>query len=154
MIGAVLSKDTCKDCKNCCWYTGVDIWDAPGFTKAELERAKQLVSDPVYENRGLFFFKMEKHQGKYSCPLLSETGCLLGTKKPFKCAIWPLYVVHIDNRLALAVSNECPSVYQMSNEELTSNLKGVIMDIITRVRDTPELIEPYREHFRIVTKLD
>lgn len=154
MIGAVLERETCKICKNCCWYTDIDVWDAPGFTKNELERARMLVADPVYKDHGLYFFKMNKRQGKYICPLLSETGCLLGSKKPFKCAIWPLYVVRIGDRTALAVSNECPPVYQLSNEELLNRLGGVIAQIATMIKDTPELIEPFREHFRVITGLD
>ena len=154
MIGAVLAKETCKACRNCCWYTDIDVWDAPGFTKVELDRAKKIVAYPVYEDRGLFYFKMEKRKGKYLCPLLSENGCLLGAEKPFKCAIWPLYVVHIGDRLALAISNECPSVYQLSNEELVDRLKDVMTQIVAKIKETPELIEQYREHFRIVTILD
>lgn len=154
MIGAVLERETCKVCRNCCWYTDIDVWDAPGFTKNELERARKLVTNPVYKDHGLFFFKMNKCEEKYICPLLSETGCLLGLKKPFKCAIWPFYVVRIGDHIALAVSNECPSVYQLSNEELLIRLGGVIAQIAIRIKDAPELIEPFRDHFRVVTELD
>lgn len=154
MISAVLEKDTCKACKNCCWYTDSDLWDAPGFTKDELGRARKLTANPVFESRGLFFFKMEKHQGRYVCPFLRKTGCLLESEKPFKCAIWPLYAVHIDNHVALAVSDECPSVFQLSNAELLNRLSEVIPRIAVKVRATPELIEPFRKHFRIVTMLD
>ena len=79
MIGAVLDKETCKVCRDGCWYTDIDVWDAPGFTEDELKLARKLVTDPVYKDHGLFFFKMDKRQGKYSCPLLSEVGCLLGS---------------------------------------------------------------------------
>ncbi len=154
MIGAVLARETCIACKNCCWYTDADVWDAPGFTKDELERAKRFSAAPIYEDHGLFFFKMEKHQGQYTCPLLCETGCLLGSEKPFKCAIWPLYAVHIDSHVALAVSNECPPVYQLSNEELVDRLREVIAQIAVIVRAKPELIESLKEHFRVVTMLD
>ena len=154
MIGAVLDRETCKVCRNCCWYTDIDVWDAPGFTKDELKLAKKLVADPVYKVHGLFLFKMDKRQGKYICPLLSEVGCLLGLEKPFKCAIWPLYVVRIGDHIALAVSNECSYVYQLSNEELLNRLGGVIAQIAARIKDAPELIEPFREHFRVVAELD
>lgn len=154
MIRAVLSKETCTMCRNCCWYTDIDVWDAPGFTKTELEMARKFSAAPVYENHGLFFFEMKKCLGRYICPFLSETGCLLGAEKPFKCAIWPLYVVHMDDHPALAVSNECPAVYQMTNEELTERLGGAIAQIAARVKDEPELIESFREHFRIVAELN
>lgn len=154
MIGAILKRETCKACKNCCWYTDDDVWDAPGLTKDELLRARNFVDTPVYESRKLFFFHMEKHEGKYICPLLSETGCLLGSEKPFKCAIWPVYVVHNGGRNAIAVSNECPTVYKLSNRELIERLGGVFPKIISRVKENPELIEPFREQFRIVCEID
>lgn len=154
MIGAVLKKETCKSCRNCCWYTDIDVWDAPGFTKGELERARVFAANPVFEDRGLFFFQMEKHEGIYRCPLLCETGCLLGAEKPFKCAIWPFYVVHTEDHMALAISNECPSVYRLSNVELVDRLGAVIAQIGRIVRDEPALIEPFRSHFRIVAVLD
>lgn len=154
MIGAVLKKETCKSCGNCCWYTDIDVWDAPGFTKDELKRARMFTADPVYEDRGLFFFQMEACGGIYRCPLSSETGCLLGAEKPFKCAIWPFYVVHIEHRIALAVSNECPSVYQLPNAELVDRLDKVIAQIQRTIKSEPALIESFRGHFKIVTMLD
>lgn len=154
MIEAVLTKETCGACKNCCWYTDTDIWDAPGFMKSELARARRLVANPVYEKYGLFFFQMDKRGDKYICPLLGKTGCLLEAEKPFKCAIWPLYAVRIHGRTALAVSNECPAVYHLSNQELIDRLGSAITKIEAQVRETPELIEPFREHFRIVVEFN
>ncbi len=154
MIHTVLARETCRTCRNCCWYTDDDVWDAPGFTKSELDQAKRLTDNPVYEDRGLFFFRMEKDQGIYTCPLLRETGCLLDSEKPFKCAIWPFYVVRVNESLALAVSSECPSVYQLSNRELIDRLGEVLEQIADRARSMPELIEPCRAHFRIVAELD
>lgn len=153
MIRTVLARETCKACRNCCWYTDDDVWDAPGFTKSELERAKRFTDNPVYEDRGLFFFRMEKNRGTYTCPLLGKAGCLLDSEKPFKCAIWPFYVVRINESLVLAISNECPSVYQLSNKELIDRLGGVLEQIADRAKSVPELVEPYRAHFRIVTEL-
>lgn len=154
MITSILNRETCKLCQICCRYNDSDVWDAPGFTGKELERALTHVSSPIYEERGLFFFRMKKENDQYTCPLLTKTGCCLGTEKPFKCAIWPLYVVHFHNRLALVVSDECPSIFRFSNEEILDGLGETIERIKTTVSNSPELVEPMREHFRFICFFD
>lgn len=154
MIASILSRDTCKACQICCRYDDNDIWDAPGFTSPEIERAREIASFPYYEKRGLFFCCMEKEDGQYNCPLLSPEGCRLEEKKPFKCAIWPLYVVNLHGRLALAISNVCPTVSRLSNESILTSLGATIQQITQTACDYPELVEPMRPHFRKLCFLD
>jgi hypothetical protein len=155
MIGAILSRAICAQCKVCCRYTDDDVWDAPGFTQTELTRVLEFINDAVYNNsRGLFFLHMPKDgNGEYTCPLLRDTGCLLGDNKPFKCAIWPLYVVNYNENLALVVSSECPSVYQLQNQDIINQLGETISHIYKIVLRFPELIEPFRPQFRIICLL-
>lgn len=150
MIASILEKETCKACRNCCWYDDNDVWDAPGLTKSELKKATKYISTSFYEKNGLFFFEMIKHNGIYVCPLLDADGCKMKLEKPFKCSIWPLYVVHLDSRVSLAVSNECPTVSQLTNEEMLSRLGEVIIKIKEKITEAPELIEPFRPHYRII----
>ena len=88
------------------------------------------------------------------CPLLSDKGCKLGLNKPFKCAIWPLYIVKINHKTALAVSDVCPNVYGLSNKEILHGINNILPDIQTMARNYPELIEQYRDNYRFVTYLD
>ena len=150
MIASILERKKCKTCGICCKYDEDDIWDAPSFSKEEFELARSLVSTPAYNDHGMIFFQMSQKDGEYICPLLGENGCKLGKKKPFKCAIWPLYVVYYETRLSLAVSEVCPIVSRLTNEEIVSGLGETILKIAEMARAVPERIEPLRENFRFV----
>lgn len=153
MIGAILEKSVCKSCKNCCKYDDDDVWDAPGFTKSEMEQAKTLTNIPVYKKRGLYFFKMQKSENEYACPLLGDSGCKLGASKPFKCAIWPLYVVHMNSHQALVVSDKCSVVYSLPNDEIIAKLGDTVKQITDSIIENPELVEPCKPYFRFITYL-
>lgn len=154
MITAILDRETCAQCLICCKYNDDDVWDAPGFTKDELHKALMIQKYPYYMSDKLFYLKMEPDKnGEYTCPLLTDCGCILHSKKPFKCAIWPLYVVNIRDKIALAVSEVCPSVYALTNDEIIRGLGETIYDICAVIRKNPELIEPVRENFRFITYL-
>ncbi len=85
--------------------TDEDVWDAPGFTKKEFEKNLIDGNYHYYCSNKLFYLEMEKNsKNEYVCPLLSDKGCKLGVNKPFKCAIWPLYIVKINHKIALVVS--------------------------------------------------
>ena len=109
MITTILKRETCAECLICCHYTDEDVWDAPGFTKKEFEKNLIDGNYHYYCSNKLFYLEMEKNsKNEYVCPLLSDKGCKLGVNKPFKCAIWPLYIVKINHKIALVVSDVCP----------------------------------------------
>lgn len=154
MITNILKRETCANCLICCHYTDDDVWDAPGFTKEELEANSLNQKYDYYHDNDLFYLKMKRINNEYFCPLLSDAGCKLQSKKPFKCAIWPLYIVKVNNKIALAVSNVCPNVYALSDKNIMQGIKHILPDIINMIRNHPELIELYRDNFRILTYLN
>ena len=155
MITAILKRETCAECLICCHYTDEDVWDAPGFTKKEFEKNLIDGNYHYYCSNKLFYLEMEKNsKNEYVCPLLSDKGCKLGVNKPFKCAIWPLYIVKINHKIALVVSDVCPNVYRLSNKEILHGIKCILPSIQTMARNYPELIEQYRDNYRFVTYLD
>lgn len=154
MITNILKRETCANCLICCHYTNDDIWDAPGFTKEEFERNSLNQKYNYYCYNNLFYLEMNKNNKEYVCPLLSDMGCKLNTEKPFKCAIWPLYMVKINNKIALAVSNVCPNVYGLSDEDIIQGIKHILSNIKNMARNHPELIEQYRDNFRIFAYLE
>lgn len=153
MITNILKRETCANCLICCHYTDDDVWDAPGFTKKEFEENSLNQKYDHYYKNGLFYLRMEKINDEYVCPLLSDVGCKLHLKKPFKCAIWPLYIVKTDNKIALAVSNVCPNVFALSDEDIMQGIKDIMPDIKNMARNHPELIEQCRDNFRILSYL-
>lgn len=155
MITNILKRELCAKCLICCHYTDADVWDAPGFTKEEFEKNSLEHQYNYYYNNNLFYLKMERNDNnEYICPLLTDEGCKLGTKKPFKCAIWPLYIVKTNNRIALAVSNVCPNVYKLCDKDIIQGIKHILPDIKNMIRNYPELIEQYRDNFRILIYLN
>lgn len=153
MITNILKRETCANCLICCHYTDDDVWDAPGFTKEEFEKNSLNQKYDHYYKNGLFYLRMEKMNDEYVCPLLLDVGCKLHLKKPFKCAIWPLYIVRINNKIALAVSNVCSNVFALNDKDIMQGIKDIMPNIKNMIRNHPELIEQYRDNFRILTYL-
>ena len=90
---------------------------------------------------------------EYTCPLLTSKGCQLDTNKPFKCAIWPLYVIYYENQVAIAVSDICPEISKISDNIILQGITGLIPTIKQIIQKHPELIEKYRKEFRIICYL-
>ena len=155
MITSILKRETCAKCLICCRYTDDDIWDAPGFTKEEFENCSIEQKYNYFYSNNLFYIEMKKNKSnEYICPFLSDIGCKLNKEKPFKCAIWPLYMVKINNKIALAVSDVCPHVYRLSNKDIIQSINHILPYINHMARNYPELIEQYRDNFRTITYLE
>ncbi len=56
-----------------------------------------------------------------------------------------------NNKIALAVSNVCPNVFALSDKNIMQGIKHILPDIKNMIRNHPELIEQYRDNFRILT---
>lgn len=154
MITNILNRKTCAECQYCCSYTDEDLWDAPGFTKEEYQKLSQIHNFPSILHNHLYYLKMDKNEnGEYVCPLLTSSGCLLGTNKPFKCAIWPLYVVNYKNHTAIAVSDVCPEMSTISDTAILCGITDIIPIIKQIIQEHPELIEEYRKDFRLICYL-
>lgn len=155
MLKNILSASACAQCRICCEYDDSDIWDAPGFSEDEWQEAGLEGRFP-YEKRGsLYYLVMEKDEkGLYHCPCLSDTGCILGEHKPFRCALWPLYVVRTGDGLALAVSDVCPAVFPKTDAEILEGLRDNLHGIRKAVEKDPALIEELHENYRLLAGSD
>lgn len=157
MLSKILSKKTCAVCKNCCNYSSESLWDIPGFTLNEYENVvanyPQLISQSYHENNLYYFKTFQIDSNKYLCPFLKDNGCSLEKEKPFKCAIWPLYVVKHKNNIYLAISNVCPNI-RITPEILENELQVSIQKIVKMIKLHPELIEIYRKHFTLLMQLN
>lgn len=158
MIQKILNPKTCATCKVCCNYSTESLWDIPGFT---LDEYKQVIAKyPQFEltsycKNNLYYFRpIPMNNNKYLCSFLADNGCILGNDKPFKCAIWPLYVVKHENKLYLAQSNVCSNLEIISDEIIHKALRTSIDKIKKTIDTNPELIEPYRSHFTLLVQLD
>lgn len=158
MLKNILSPQICKTCKICCNYTSKSLWDIPGFT---LDEYKNVIAhypefkSQCYRKNNLYYFKpIQISNDMYLCPFLRNDGCSLGKDKPFKCAIWPLYVVNYESKVFLSISNVCPNIIEITPNILENELQTSIEKIEQTVRLHPELIEIYRDHFTLLTQLN
>lgn len=157
MLKSILSPKTCADCKICCNYSPESLWDIPGFT---LEEYQNIIKKfPKYEPKSycknnLYYFEMNQlNSKKYLCPFLGNCGCTLGDLKPFKCAIWPFYIVNHENQIYLALSNVCPNLDNIEFEKNPASLHSFIEKIKETIKKHPELIEMNRSHFQLLKQL-
>ena len=155
MLKKLIDGQTCASCRICCEYDDSDVWDAPGFTPDEWDRAKIADRFTWCKKGDLYYLDMEKDRdGLYHCPCLSESGCILGDKKPFRCALWPLYVVRNGEGLYFAVSDVCPQVFSMDDEKILSGIESVANIIRERVKKDRSLIEDFQAYYRILGNIN
>lgn len=158
MLKKILSQEICAACKICCNYSLESLWDIPGFTLKEYEnvivRYPELVSRSYCRNNLYYFKTFQTDNNKHLCPFLGNNGCILGEEKPFKCAIWPLYVVYHENVIYLAISNVCPNTNEIAIKILQNEFSPSIQKINQIIKIYPELIENNRVHFKLLMQLD
>ena len=156
MLGRILDGKTCASCRICCVYDDSDVWDAPGFTKEEWEKNRIADRFPYHQGEnGLYYLDMEKdNEGLYTCPCLSDKGCTLGKTKPFRCALWPLYLVPTEEGVGIALSLVCPQVQRLSNAEILEGISEALPLMLERVKADPALLEPFSEEYRMVALPD
>ncbi len=155
MTEGILSRKDCAACKICCEFHNNSKWDAPGFTFQETQRNPEQKFRKDNQTDLYYLDPIAVGEDLYQCPLLTDTGCALGEDKPFKCAIWPLYVVRYEGEISLAITNVCQLAFAKSDEELISGLKrtGAIERIRVVIAKNPELIENNKPHFRLLMNL-
>ena len=127
MLGKILSKESCANCRVCCIFDREDVWEMPLVSK-ELKAYITNRSDADVKLTpvgGEYRFDVEFKDGEelVSCPMLTDTGCSLGDNKPFDCRIWPFRIMRIkDNLCGITVSPVCECVSALSVAQLSDFL--------------------------------
>lgn len=154
MLKKILSGDSCAQCRLCCVFDRYDIWETPVFTD-EIRR-KILEAKPAAEfitKDGGFIFKAEElgEDELFSCPALTENGCMLGDDKPFDCRIWPYRIMEIGGRRAITIASVCDELYNRPLSQLVGLLKdGLAEKIFTYAESHPEIVKPYCEGYPVL----
>ena len=156
MLERILKAENCAECRICCVYDDSDVWDAPGFTEDEFKRNRiKDRFDYHKKDNNLYYLNMEKNsEGLYTCPCLTDHGCILGKDKPFRCSMWPLYPVKHENGPGFALSPVCPQIIKLSNEDIFSGIYEKIPYILETVRKDPSLLEDFSPEYRMVAVPD
>ncbi len=149
MLTKLLSRATCAKCGECCIFSRYDIWEQPALIPEVRQKAETLLPDAEFVAKGkescLFRIRETDRYDLFLCPLLNvETGCMLGTEKPFECQIYPFQVTEIGNRQAIILSTLCEVIAKEPLNVLLEFLKeGTAETIFSYAGKHPDVIRPY-----------
>lgn len=156
MIKKILSGKTCAECRMCCIFDRYDIWETPVFDEETKNRVIEFNPEAKFAKYGRNYVldagKITDGQ-IYSCPALTENGCILGDNKPFDCKIWPFRIMNLDGQRVIAVSSLCSEVYGQSHGKLNDFLEnGLAERIFAYADENPETVKSYYDNYTVIFK--
>ena len=133
MLKKILSGSTCAKCRLCCVFDRYDIWETPVFTDEIRDRilAEKPEAEFISKDGGYIFKAKELDENElFSCPALTETGCMLG---------------------AITIAPICDELYNRPLSQLVGLLKdGLAADIFAYANAHPEIVKPYYEGYPVL----
>ncbi len=154
MLKKILSGKSCAECRLCCIFDRYDIWETPVFNEEIKNRIKQLRPGTEFVTKdGGYIFKADNIGADqlFSCPALTETGCMLGDDKPFDCRIWPYRIMEVGGRRAITIASICDELYNRPLSQLVGFLKEGLAEAIFSYADShPEIVKPYYEGYPVL----
>lgn len=154
MLKKILNTSSCAECRLCCIFDRYDVWETPVFTPEIRDRILESKPEIKFiEKDSGYIFKVEEFsdEGLFSCPALTENGCMLGDGKPFDCRIWPYRIMDISGRRAITIASICDELYNRPLSQLVDFLKSGLADEIFSYADShPEIVKPYYEGYPVL----
>lgn len=155
MLKKILSPRTCANCRVCCGFDNGDIWETPILTEELVEYIKENINpkQKFLKMGNSYLFDMSFADGEelVFCPMLSETGCILGDKKPFDCKVWPYRVMRVGDKLAITISPVCEPLFSEPLEKLSSFACKEIADtMFAEAEKNPDIIKDYIADYPIL----
>ena len=151
MLKEILTGEDCASCRICCIFDKTDCWEVPlvdGELAAFVEENYPGVKLKRVDGHSVFDSEFDE-KGLTACPMLTETGCRLGDRKPFDCRIWPFRVMRKDNLLLLTLSPVCATVSKLPVERISAFAAKIADTIYKAAEDNPEMIKDYVEGYPI-----
>lgn len=154
MLKKILNPECCAKCRVCCVFDSSDIWETPVFSPETAEIIRSVRPETEFESRkGGFILKTgELKDGElFTCPALTEKGCMLGDGKPFDCRIWPFRIMDIGGLRGISIASACSEMYGRPLSQLTEFLKDGLAETIFRYADEhPEIVKPCDESYPVL----
>ena len=154
MLKKILDPKCCAKCRLCCVFDRYDAWETPVFTEEQCGRIRAVKPDtPFVSKDGGFILRVTEfdENGLFTCPELTETGCMIGDDKPFDCRIWPYRIMFVGGRRAIVIASNCEEMFDRPLSELVGFLKKGLADEIFAYADLhPEIVKPYYEGFPVL----
>lgn len=160
-LGSLLRSDDCSNCRLCCKFGLDDCSDAPTFDQNQMKK----ILDNHYE-KNISFNRIGKlykivldpiigRKRRFICPLYDESSgkCRIYSYRSFDCITWPFYITKSQNRILIALNNDCPSVAKKYAEidNKKAELDRLILYMIMNAQKNPDLITKYISKYKIVS---
>jgi Fe-S-cluster containining protein len=154
MLKKILNGKTCAECRLCCVFDSSDVWETPVFTAEIRDKIMQYNPDTRFIPKdGGFILKVGnlREDELFTCPALTEKGCILGDEKPFDCRIWPYRIMEIGGKRAITIASICEELYNRPLSQLVNFLKdGLAEKIFAYADEHPEIVKPYEEGYPVL----
>ena len=156
MLTKLLKRQTCAECRKCCYFDRYDFWDTPMLSEANCRQILEILPETKFISKGResFLFRVDAldENDMFACPALDpEKGCLLGEDKPFDCAVFPFRVMELEGRRVIALSPVCEAVTSMSVSKLLGALKDELAhSIFAYAAAHPDVVHPYDDLYPIL----
>ena len=178
MLGAILKKEACAECRFCCAFRKTSLWEVPVFTRENTEAIKKnqnldssvlvpldkrlfgntetdiadYLSDySVYDLTDCY--QTDDPEEEVPCPYLGRNGCVLSAEeKPWDCKIWPLRVMRTEGgEVVIALTPTCPEINKINLNDVKKFVNENLRDeLLSYAKSHPYLIKEYREDFPIL----
>lgn len=154
MLKEILSGESCAKCRVCCIFDRDDCWEMPlieADLAAEIEKDfPEAKMKSIGENKVCKVFETDyDSEGLSRCPMLTETGCRLGDKKPFDCRIWPFRIMRKNDCLLLTLSPVCETVSSLPVDKITEFAGKISDKLFEEAKRNPEMIKDYIEGYPV-----
>lgn len=154
MLKKILKAEACAACRLCCIFDRYDVWETPVFTEEIRGRIREARPETEFipKDGGYIFRVNEINEDQlFSCPALTEHGCMLGDDKPFDCRIWPYRIMDIGGRRAITIASICDELYNRPLSQLVGFLKeGLADEIFAYANAHPEIVKPYYDGYPVL----
>lgn len=154
MLKEILKNKTCAECRMCCIFDTYDIWETPLFDEDNKNKVLAFNPNAVFAKVGNKYMLNagELAEGDlFTCPALTQNGCILGDSKPFDCRIYPFRVMEKDGQRVIAVSTLCKDVHGQNHDKLREFLKnGLAEKIFAYAKENPDVVKPYYDNYTVL----
>jgi Fe-S-cluster containining protein len=174
-------KHACQKCRGCCKFEEDELYFAPLFTKAEVEKIKAKVScnassakkaKPslnaafhLYKNSDKVFqvelIKSEDDPKLWVCPFLDEKThlCSIYSERNLDCRLWPFIFMNSKKGevvLAHFDRDMCPIWNEMKEEDFLKVKQRMVLmleeeEIVQTLREHPELAWEYEQYTTVIS---
>jgi hypothetical protein len=156
-LSDLLTPQDCAECRLCCWFSQYEIWETPAICdelKTIIEEKfpkTRFIQRDGYSQIDLNPLKTDTGGEYYACSMLTETGCALGSDKPFECSVWPYRIMRLDDKYIISVSALCKPMTAHSLETIIKTLdNGLEAALVDYAAKNPAMIKNYADGYPII----